>query len=44
VDVTWDDPGPFLLDRSESNFDVKLDMMESEDLVESEGLVEDGYS
>jgi hypothetical protein len=44
VDVKWDDPGPFLLDRNEANYDVKLDMMESEDLLEAEGLVDDHYS
>jgi hypothetical protein len=43
VNVTWDE-GPFLLERSEPNYDVKLDIMESEDLVESKGLVDDSYS
>jgi hypothetical protein len=37
-------PGPFLLDRGDSNFDVKLDILESEDLVETEGVIEADYS
>ena len=36
--------GPFLLDRSEHNFDIKLDVMEALNVVESEKLVDDNYS
>ena len=46
LNITWEKPGPFLLDRSENNFDVKLDIMETELLPETDeaGLVYAGAS
>jgi len=42
--IVWDNPGPYLVDSSDHNFDVKLDIMETIEVPEAEGLVDDDYS
>jgi len=45
INLTWQQPGgPYLRDRNEHNFYVKLDMMETLFETEAEGLIDDGYS
>jgi len=44
LNITWDEGGLFLMDRSEHNFDIKLDLLDSYELTEAEGLVDDSYS